>query len=67
MTLHGLDVSQYQGEVNGPQVKQSGRTFAMIRIGWCGYDGTLVKDPSFERNIAQASAAGLETGVYLYS
>lgn len=67
MTLHGLDVSQYQGEINWPQVKSGGRVFAMIRIGWCGYDGTLVKDPTFERNITQAAAAGVETGVYLYS
>ena len=67
MTLHGLDVSQYQGEINWSQVKKSGKAFAMIRLGWCGYDGTLVKDPTFEQNIAQAAAAGLETGVYLYS
>ena len=67
MAFYGLDVSQYQGEINWNQVKSAGKVFAMIRIGWCGYDGTLVKDPTFERNLSQAGAAGMETGVYLYS
>ena len=30
MAFYGLDVSQYQGEINWNQVKSAGKVFAMV-------------------------------------
>ena len=59
----GIDVSKYQGGINWQQVKNSGVKFAMIRVG------TTKKglDEQFINNINGANAAGVRTGVYIYS
>ena len=59
----GIDVSKYQGAINWQQVKNQGIRFAMIRVG------TTNKgfDEQFINNINGANAAGIRTGVYLYS
>lgn len=59
----GIDVSRYQGTINWAQVANSGIKFAFIRIGNT-YGGL---DPTFEYNIQQAQANGIQVGVYLYS
>lgn len=64
----GVDVSAHQGEIDWQAVKEAGVDFAMIRVGYRGYDlgGTYV-DEYFEANMEGALAAGLEVGVYFYS
>ncbi len=59
----GIDVSKYQGGINWQQVSASGVRFAMIRVG------TTKKglDEQFVNNINGANAAGVRTGIYLYS
>ncbi len=59
----GIDVSKYQGGINWSQVAASGVRFAMIRVG------TTKKglDEQFVNNITGANAAGIRTGIYLYS
>jgi glucan-binding repeat-containing protein len=59
----GIDVSKYQGGINWQQVRNSGVRFAMIRVG------TTKKglDEQFVNNINGANAAGIRTGVYIYS
>lgn len=59
----GIDVSKYQGTINWQQVKASGIRFAMIRVG------TTKKglDDQFINNINGANAAGIRTGIYIYS
>ena len=59
----GIDVSKHQSAINWAQVKASGVQFAFIKVG------SLVGgvDPQFAANIAGAQAAGIETGVYIYS
>lgn len=65
---HGIDVSKHQGNINWAQVKASGVKFAMIRVGYRGYEtGALCVDPYFEQNIQNALAAGLKVGVYFFS
>lgn len=59
----GVDVSKYNGAVNWGQVAASGMKFAFIKVG-STYSGV---DPQFAANITGAQAAGLKTGVYLYS
>ncbi len=59
----GIDVSKYQGGINWQQVKNQGVRFAMIRVG------TTKKglDEQFINNINGANAAGIRTGIYIYS
>lgn len=69
-TAYGVDVSAWQGEIDWQQVKDSGIDFAILRVGARGYGvetGNIVGDTSFEKNYAEAKAAGLEIGVYFFS
>lgn len=67
-TKIGIDVSQWQGEVDWRKVKKAGAEFAMIRVGYQkGFDGEYILDPYFERNIQNAVELGLPVGVYFYS
>ena len=59
----GIDVSKHNGAVNWQQVAASGMQFAFIKVG-STYSGI---DPQFAANITGAQAAGLKTGVYIYS
>lgn len=65
----GVDVSKYQGNVDWNQVRESGMSFAIIRLGFRGYgdEGKLVLDEYYEQNVQGAAAAGLKVGVYFFS
>lgn len=64
-TYKGLDVSQYQGNIDFAKVKAAGYTFVIIKAGY----GRLAsqKDPYFEKNYTNAKAAGLNVGAYWFS
>ncbi len=67
-TFRGIDVSNYQGEIDWKRVKASGIDFAMIRVGYRGYSkGTVLIDESFESNMKGAAEAGVDVGVYFFS
>lgn len=64
----GIDVSEWQGDVDYEAVKEAGATFVMMRIGVkldSGEEPAL--DGQFLNNIVSAKEAGLKVGVYLYS
>lgn len=63
---HGIDVSEWQGEIDWEKVKASGIDFAIIR---CGYGKDLAKqdDTYFARNAAECERLGIPYGVYLFS
>lgn len=65
MAKKGIDISQYQTNVDFKKVKASGIDYVIIRAGY----GRFVKqkDPLFESHYAGAKAAGLDVGVYWYS
>lgn len=64
----GIDVSEYQGEIDWVQVKAAGVDFAIIRLGYRGTtQGLLNIDGRFEENLAGARAAGIDVGVYFFS
>ncbi|EUC58103.1 GH25 family lysozyme [Mogibacterium timidum] len=66
--LKGIDVSEFQGNINWQKVKAAGIDFVIIRAGYRGKKyGTLAKDSKFEQNIAGAIAAGLKVGAYMFS
>ena len=59
----GIDVSKYQGAINWSAVAAEGYSFAFIKVG----SAKSGLDPYFAANMVGANAAGLKTGVYLYS
>lgn len=64
----GIDVSQWQGNINWGTVASSGVKFAIIRCGYTGMlDGKRYTDHMFDRNIKNAHAAGIKVGVYYFS
>ncbi len=65
MEFRGIDISEYQGEIDFGRVKQSGIDFVMIRSGY-GRNSDQ-RDSYLERNIDGARAAGLDYGFYHYA
>ena len=64
----GIDVSEFQGEIDWEQVKQAGIDFAFIRVGYRTYgDGEVRYDSAFQQNLEGAIEAGIKVGVYFYS
>lgn len=68
VSVTGIDVSHWQKEIDWEQVKESGVDFAMIRLGYRGYEqGGLNLDSYATANLDGAIAAGLDVGVYFFS
>ena len=64
----GIDVSYHQGDIDWEKVAADGIDFAMIRIGYRGYEkGVMHRDELSESYISGAQAAGIDVGVYFYS
>lgn len=68
MAISGIDVSQWQGQIDWKQVKAAGVEFALIRAG---YGDTLSYpkqiDTQYEYNYAQCKRNNIPVGVYFYS
>ena len=62
MNIKGLDVSQFQGEVDWERVKAAGYQFAMLRAGY-GYNTV---DAQFQRNASECNRIGLPIGAYWF-
>lgn len=64
----GIDVSYHQGDIDWEAVKADGVEFAMIRLGYRGYEsGQINVDERFHEYAEGALDAGLDIGVYFYS
>ena len=64
----GIDVSEYQGNIDWEKVADSGVEFAIIRAGYRGYGtGKLVQDAKLIRNIEGALDNDIEVGVYFFT
>lgn len=59
----GIDVSKYQGSIDWGAVPASGVSYTFIKVG----STKSGIDPAFASNVAGAQAAGIRTGVYIYS
>ncbi|MBE6861545.1 MAG: glycoside hydrolase [Ruminococcus sp.] len=67
-SIPGIDVSTHQGDIDWAQVKAAGVEFAIIRVGYRTYGGGEINfDDSFAKNLSEADAAGIKTGVYFFS
>ena len=60
-----LDISTWQGYVDFNKVKSAGYNYVILRAGF-GRESSQ-KDNTFERNYANAKAAGIKVGVYWFS
>ena len=58
----GIDVSEWQGEIDFARVKEAGIEIVYIRAG----QGFSYEDAEFERNYTEARRNGLKIGVYHY-
>lgn len=64
----GIDVSEFQGDIDWQKVKDDGAEFVFIRLGRRGAStGLLYLDEDFKRNYENAKAVGLEIGIYFFS
>lgn len=62
MSIKGLDVSEFQGEVDWERVKAAGYQFAMLRAGY----GFSTEDQQFRRNASECNRIGLPIGAYWF-
>ena len=58
----GIDVSEWNGEIDWERVKADGISFAILRVGYSTYE-----DASFEYNASECERLGIPYGVYVYS
>ena len=61
----GIDVSEWQGDIDFEAAKEAGCEFVIIRVGW-SYLGELNVDKKFHQNLERAKAAGMQVGIYLF-
>ena len=67
-TERGIDVSEFQGDIDWTAVAGGNVQFVFLRCGYRGAsEGSLSADQRFRENFDEARAAGLEVGVYFYS
>ena len=65
MKFNGIDVNEWNGNINWDNVKEAGINFAMLRLGYGKYEDQ--KDRCFEKNYIGAKNAGLNVGAYHFS
>lgn len=64
----GIDVSEHQGKINWEAVKNSGVTFAILRVGYyLESSGRTVIDKYFYENYEACKRLGIAVGGYFYS
>jgi len=61
-SVHGIDVSTYQGRIDWPKVARQQVRFAFIKAS----EGATLRDARFGRNWREARAAGILSGAYHY-
>lgn len=67
-TKIGLDISEFQGDVDFEKLKEAGVEFVILRIG--GTKGTnkdYFMDSKFKKNIKNAKENDIDVGIYFFS
>lgn len=62
----GIDVSEWQQDIDFQKVKDAGCEFVIIRVGY-NNEKRFTFDSKFDKNIKEAKEAGLKVGLYMYS
>ena len=63
---YGIDVSVWQSDIDFDAVRDAGCEFVLMRMGYY-YGSDIVMDDYYKQNMANATAAGLDVGVYFYT
>lgn len=64
----GLDISEWQGDVDFEKLKEAGVEFVILRVGSTrGITGEYFIDKKFVQNIKMANEVGIPVGIYFYS
>ena len=67
MAIKGIDVSEFQGNIDWDKVKADGIEFAILKLGNIyDYDANY-KDSKFDTNYKNARANGIKIGAYIYN
>ena len=67
MAIKGIDVSEFQGNIDWDKVKADGIKFAILKLGNIyDYDANY-KDSKFDTNYKNARANGIKIGAYIYN
>lgn len=66
MPIKGIDVSEFQGEIDWSKVKNDNVDFAILRLGF-GMNVDSQDDKYIERNIKECENLDIPYGVYLFS
>ncbi len=68
VTAYGIDVSQWNGDIDWEKVAADGVDFAIIRVAYRGYGtGKIVMDEKAIENLEGATEAGIGVGAYFFS
>ncbi len=64
----GIDISEWQGDVDFKKLKNAGVEFVILRVGSTkGTKGDYFVDGKFKQNIKRANEVGMPVGIYFYS
>ena len=67
MAIKGIDVSEFQGNIDWNKVKSDGVEFVILKLGNIyDYDENY-KDSKFDTNYKNARAQGIKIGAYIYN
>ena len=67
MSINGIDVSEFQGNIDWNKVKGDGYEFAILKFGNIyDYDDNY-KDSKFEFNYNKCKELGIKVGAYIYN
>ena len=67
MAIKGIDVSEFQGNIDWEKVKKAGIEFAILKLANIyDYDANY-KDSKFDTNYKNAKAQGIKVGAYIYN
>lgn len=67
-SVRGIDISEFQQEVDWQQLKEAGFEFAILRAAWQGSEqGLFFEDALIRTHYENAKAAGMKVGVYLFA
>ena len=67
MAIKGIDVSEFQSNIDWAKVKKSGIEFAILKIGNIYDYDTNYKDSKFDINYKKCKEQGIKIGAYVYN
>ena len=65
--LKGIDVSEFQGQIDWNKVKNDGIEFAILKLANIYDYDTNYKDSKFDTNYKEAKKRGIKIGAYIYN